>query len=84
MNASVSLQQIKLRCCLSDPKSTYSIHLSSKLDTHDWLLKLETDPNAQNADSFENNELIDVTWGDLSSDPMETVTCNRFSIKASL
>lgn len=43
------------------------------LTGRDEITKKFEQTDAKNADELESNELVDVTWGDLSDDPMETV-----------
>ncbi|CAD7928776.1 unnamed protein product [Amoebophrya sp. A120] len=66
MNATISIQQVKLRCYTSDPTSTYQIRLIRP--EPDWMLKLETTTRPP------GDTAMDVTWGSLAGEPLDSFT----------
>ncbi|CAD7925211.1 unnamed protein product [Amoebophrya sp. A25] len=68
MNASVSIQQVKLRCYTSDPSTVWQIRLFRPAKPN-WMLKLDTTARPP------GEAAMDVTWGTVSGDPLDTFTC---------
>eukprot|EP00392_Amoebophrya_sp_AT5.2_P000013 g13.t1 len=66
MNATISIQQVKLRCYTSDPTSTYQIRLFRR--DPEWMLKLETENRPR------GEAALDVTWGSLAGEALDSFT----------